>query len=233
MSAGDTNPHVDYHRLHVLSEEFLAHWKRLHAFYLDAAAGFALVRSRVESEQGEARRLLKGTECDSEEFQDTRMFTYAEIFADNFVTSGMHQATQGQVKARNTSSGSNFVTLGQLCIISFYDFWNDYLRCEYVKAKGYLRKTEQDRSVIEKCVKNYASYDLWGDIRLLRQAIVHNRGIATSDIERCKVLKWFHQGDFISITPAHMRAIFLALRAYYNELFSEHFPEQILKIPEY
>jgi hypothetical protein len=41
-------------------------------------------------------------------------------------------ATQGEVKARNAPNGANFTTLGQLCLISFYDFWNDYLRRDYV-----------------------------------------------------------------------------------------------------
>jgi hypothetical protein len=117
------------------------------------------------------------------------MFTYEGIFADSFAASGIHEATQGEVKARNAPDGSNFITLGQLCIISFYDFWNDYLRYEYVIAKGYLRRDEPKKVIIDKCVRKYASHDLWGDIRLLRQAIVHNRGIATSDIGRCKLIK--------------------------------------------
>lgn len=161
------------------------------------------------------------------------MFTYVKIFSDSFVTSRIHEATQGEVKARNEPNGSNFTMLGQLCIISFYDFWNDYLRREYVIAKGHLSREEQNQSVIETCIRKYARHDLWGDIRFLRQSIVHNQGIATSDMKRCKIIKWFKAGDSISILPAHMRAIFLGLRQYYNELLAEHFPKQTFRIPEY
>src|SRR5271165_4338388 len=92
---------VDHRRLHQLSEDFTQHWKRLQAFYLDAVAGFAFVLSHVESEQELARGFVRGSELDSVEFQDTRMFSYSDIFDDGFCTSGIYHATQGEVKARN------------------------------------------------------------------------------------------------------------------------------------
>ena len=138
MSQNPVDSNIDYLRLSQLSEEFTEHWKRLQAFYLDAVAGFSFVRSHVESEQAQARYFVQGSELDSEQFQDTRMFTYAEIFAEDFCTSGIHRATQGEVKARNAPNGLNYTTLGELCLISFYDFWEDYLRREYAIAKGYL-----------------------------------------------------------------------------------------------
>ena len=47
MSPHDIDPNVDYQRLHQLSDEFTKVWNRLQAFYLDAVAGFAFVRSHV------------------------------------------------------------------------------------------------------------------------------------------------------------------------------------------
>jgi hypothetical protein len=174
---------------------------------------------------------VQGTELDSEEFQDARKFTYSQIFSEGFVASRIHEATQGEVRLRNAPYGSNYTTLGQLCLISFYDFWNDYLRREYVIAKGRLDRGEKDASIIKRCLKKHASHDLWGDLRHLRQSIVHNKGIATSDVERCKLIRWFKPGDLISIAPEHMRAIFLALLTYRNELFKEQFPEHYFRVP--
>lgn len=226
MNRSSTDPSIDYPRLHRLSEEFTEHWKRLQAFYLDAVAGFAFVRSHVEAEQAQARNFVLGSELDSQEFQDTRMFTYADIFSEDFCTSAIHRATQGEVRARNSPSGSNFTTLGQLCIVSFYDFWNDYLRRKYVIAKGHLDPNEPSCDVVQQCLREHASHDLWGDLYYLRTSIVHNQGIATSLVAKCKLIKWFKPGDLISLTPDHMRAIFLALLTYRNELFREQFPEQ-------
>lgn len=233
MSPQYNDPNIDYQRLHQLSEEFEKVWNRLQALYLDAVAGFAFVRGHVESDQAHARSYVQGSELDSEEFQDTRMFTYAQIFSADFCTSRIHEATQGEVKARNAPGGANFITLGQLCLASFYDFWNDYLRREYVVAKGLLDRDESNDSVVQTCLREHASHDLWGDLRLLRNSIVHNRGIASSDVARCKLIKWFKPGDPISITPEYMRAIFLALLTYRNELFKEHLPKTYIQIPSF
>ena len=87
MSQHHIDPDVDYRRLSELSEQFTEHWKRLHAFYLDAVAGFEFVLSHVESEQTEARNYVRGSELDSQDFQDTRMSTYSDIFSEDFCTS--------------------------------------------------------------------------------------------------------------------------------------------------
>ena len=226
MSPPSVDANIDYQRLNELSEEFSQHWERLQAFYLDAVAGFAFVLSHVESEQEVARGFVRGTDLDSVEFQDTRMFSYSEIFDEGFCTSGIHRATQGEVKARNAPRGLNYTTLGQLCLISFYDFWQDYLRRAYVVAKGCLDPHETDNKVVQECLRKHASHDLWGDLYYLRTSIVHNRGVATSSVAKCKLIKWFNPGDLITLTPHHMRAIFLALLTYRNELFKEQFPEQ-------
>lgn len=231
MSPYHVDPKVDYPRLGQLSEEFTQVWNQLHAFYLDAVAGFSLVRSRVESDQSWWRSYLKGSELDSEEFQDKRIFTYSQIFSGEFCLSETQLATQGEVKARNSPGGTNFTTLGQLCLVSFDVFWNEYLRQEYVIAKGHLDRDESDNSDVQARLREHASHDLWGDLRLLRNSIVHNKGIATSDVARCKLIKWFKPGGSISITPEYMRAIFLALLTYRNELDNEQFPNHYIQLP--
>lgn len=233
MSPRHIDPNVDYRRLHQLSDEFTQVWSRLQAFYLDAVAGFAFVRSHVKSSQALARSLVQGSELDSQQFHDTLTFTYTQIFSEEFCTSDIHRATQGEVKVRNEPGGTNFTTLGQLCTISFYDFWEDYLRREYAIAKGKLDRDESDDSVVDNALREHASHDLWGDLRFLRTSIVHNQGIATSDVARCKLIKWFNPGDPISITAKHMRAIFLALLTYRNELLIEQFPKHSIKLPSY
>jgi hypothetical protein len=225
MTAPVIETNIDYQRIHQLSEEFTRHWKRLQALYLDAVAGFSFVLGHVEAEQAQARAFVQGSELDSQDFQDTRMFSYAEIFDENFCTTSIHKATQGQVRSRNAPGGSNFTTLGQLCLISFYDFWQDYLRREYVIAKGCLDRDEKNSEVVKQCLRDHASHDLWGDLYYLRTSIVHNQGIATSAVAKCKLIRWFKPGDPISLSPDHMRAIFLALLTYRNGLFSEQFPE--------
>ena len=81
------------------------------------------IRNHAVKDQEQMRAYLRGTELNSEAFQDTRLFTYTKIFEDaNFCTAGIHQSTLGEAKARNAPSGDNFIILGQVCIVSFYDF---------------------------------------------------------------------------------------------------------------
>jgi hypothetical protein len=209
---------INYRRLGELSDEFTALWERLQAFYLDSVAGFYFLTEHLRDEQAKARSFVQESGLDSEEFQNTRMFSYDDIFPDEFCTSGIHRATQGEVKVRNAKNGAKFKTLGQLCLVSFYDFWDDYLRFEYVKAKGLYDSKNHDR-----CLREHASRDLWGDLYYLRTAIVHHRGIATDAVAKCKLIKWFKPGDQIAISPDGMRAIFLALLTFRNELHREQF----------
>jgi hypothetical protein len=68
----DTDPDpINYVRVRELSEEFTQLWKRLQAFYLDAVAGFNLIRDHVEKNQEQMRTYLHGTELDSEAFHTT------------------------------------------------------------------------------------------------------------------------------------------------------------------
>lgn len=231
MSPRRINPHVNYKRLHQLSDEFTNVWQRLQALYLDAAAGFVLVRAHVEQEQSTSRAYVQGSELDSEEFQDTLMFTYDRIFSESFCTSGIHKAKQGEVKARNAPDGANFIVLGQLCLVSFYDFWNEYLRRQYVIAKGKLDQNERDDEVVKRAVREHASYDLWGDIRYLRQSIVHHQGQAVREVAQCRLIKWFQPDDLIALNPDRMRTLFLALLKFRNELFKEQFPEHYIQLP--
>jgi hypothetical protein len=57
----DDDP-IDYRRVGELSEEFTQLWKRLQAFYLDAIAGFNLIRNHVEKNQEQMRAYLRGSE---------------------------------------------------------------------------------------------------------------------------------------------------------------------------
>ena len=231
MAPHRIDPSVNYKRIHQLSDEFTNVWQRLQALYLDAAAGFALIRGHVEQEQSTSRAYVQGSELGSEEFQDTCMFTYDKIFSNSFCTSGIHRAKQGEVKARNTLDGTNFIVLGQLCLVSFYDFWNEYLRREYVIAKGKLDPNETDNEVVKRAVSEHASHDLWGDIRYLRQSIVHHQGIAVPEVAKCRLIKWFQPGDSIALNPDRMRRLFLALLRFRNELFKEQFPEHYIQLP--
>jgi len=222
---------MNYRRLHELAEELEAYWKNLHGLYLDSVAGFSLLRQKIIKDQRFIRKWLKDAEVSAEEFQDRCIFDYSNIFSREFCASGSHQATQGEVKERNQPGGNNYKTLGQMCVVSFYDYWEDYLRVEYAIAKGVLDPSERDQVKRDKILANHVKDNFWGDMRRLRISIVHNRGIATSEVSKCKLIKWFSKGQEINLSPKMMRQIFLAVLRCRNHIFSESLPRRVLKIP--
>ena len=164
-----------------------------------------------------------GAEFDTDEFWDGKRLAYDRLFGQDFVASRLHVGTVRDARVRNEPDGSNFTTLSNLCVIAVYDFWNDYLRREYCRAKGYGGNHKE--------LREHASFDLWGDIRHLRNSIVHNRGVATEEVRRSKVIKWFQPGDQISISPERMRGVFHALYGFRNELHAESLKKTVIKVP--
>ena len=224
------DPSVNYRRLAELANEFKSRWTALQAFYIDAAVGFGMIKQSVEDQQNQDRSFVRGTDMDSEAAQDSRIFSHDCIFSGDFCTSAIHKATQGDAKSRNAANGSNFALLGQLCLVSFYDYWNEYLRREYVIAKGFLA-LGSDGATAQAAMRQHAKFALWGDIRYYRQAVVHNGAKADSDFSKCEVLRWFKPGQTICLTPQHVRQLFLALLLFHNQLFDEQFPTHRLQVP--
>ena len=133
--------------------------------------------------------------------------------------------------------------------VLYYPAWSRYLkrlsrrsrlclkRCRKRSARSCCcesasngRRFTPDPKIEQKCLRDHASYDLWGDLYYLRTSIVHNLGIATSDVTKCALIKWFKPGDRIVLPPERMRAIFLGLHQYGNDLFREHLPPVYIQL---
>jgi hypothetical protein len=80
--------------------------------------------------------------------------------------------------------------LGRQWIISVYALWEERYRPRLAKAHG--RQTADEK------------YALLGDLRLLRNDVVHNGGIATvSSTGHCEILNWFRPGEIIMVDGRH------------------------------
>lgn len=138
---------------------------------------------------------------------------------------------QGDLRARIEANGRNTQTLGNMLVVSAYAYWEEYLRIEIGKAKGVLpvdaKNSEENRAILSKAVVS----DFWGDLRYLRNSIVHSHGVASSDMAKCKVIKWFKPGDKIVLNYQMVRALFLCMGAYRNEIHKMQFPPSYITIP--
>lgn len=77
--------------------------------------------------------------------------------------------------------------LGHLWIVTLYALWEEKYRPQFAAAHG--RSPDDEK------------YDLWGDLRHLRNDVVHHGGIATAEnTGRCVLLRhWFQPGDVIRL----------------------------------
>lgn len=158
--------------------------------YLDANTGFREVKKMIENIQG--YKLL-----DDISNLDSLKFTYGKGDPNLPGAIALHTCTQGEIKRRNSENGKNFKFIGNMTLISIYQYWEDYYREKIAKEKG--------------VTKGDIKSDIMGDLRLIRISIIHHKGIALKEIEKCKILKWYKEGDEIFIDQEKLEFILIEI----------------------
>lgn len=210
---------MDYLRFRDLFHEFARKLEEQHTFYLDSVVGYLVLYERMVAKQDEVKSFLDDHELANDEFLDTCSTMYRQLCGKDLSPIALSPVMkQGDVKERNKEDGLNYFLLGANCIVSLYSYWEEYLRVEVGIAMGVLPKgstnTEETRLILNKHVVN----DIWGDIRLLRNSIVHNDSIASHEMSRCKIIHFFPSGQPIELDFKKMHEIFILLAMYRNEL---------------
>jgi hypothetical protein len=210
---------VNHTRLLELFWEFSSKIEELHALYLDSIVGYSILHERLIAHQDSIRATLGNHECASKEFQDTCSIAYKNLSNRDFTPVSMSPGMkQGAMKKRVSYSGRNSLLLGNLCLVSAYDYWEEYLRIEVGKAIGVIPQDAKADKSTEPILKEHVQSDFWGDVRHIRTSIVHNNGIAISKIAHCKAIKWFLPGQTIELDQERMHTLFLEMGYYRNEL---------------
>lgn len=113
--------------------------------------------------------------------------------------------TQGQYKKRNSPDGENYRFMGNMTIISFYEYWQS--SCRNKLAAYHKVKPNEIKSAI------------FGDLRLLRNSIVHHKGIALADVEQCSIFTWYKAADDIFIDGDKMEDIVTTIKRSKSDLY--------------
>ena len=225
--------HMNRPRLLELFWEFASKLEELHTLYLDSVVGYSILHERLSAHQDAVRTFLGDHECATEAFQDTCSIVYKNLSNRDITPVSMSPVMkQCDMKQRVADDGRNTLLLGNQCVVSAYAYWEEYLRLEIGKAIGVLQHDalagEAARTILNEHVKS----DLWGDVRHIRNSIVHGGGVASSEVARCKLIRWFQPGQRIELTSDRMRSLFLAMGHYRNELHTMSMPPpQTLRVP--
>ena len=106
------------------------------------------------------------------------------------------------------------------------------VRFEIGIAKGVLKTGDARNEETQKVLNEHVAYDIWGDLRHIRNSIVHNNGVAYSKVTNCKIIQCFKPGDKVELDFEKMRVIFLLLAEFRNELNSlSILPRKGIRLP--
>ena len=178
------------------------------ALYFDSLAGYdKLTKDMVGWKHDVARNLKEqfGTEIDEKTWEQieplrsnpphgkwSRFPEFAKSLTD--------------YRLRLVPEGRNAALIGNYLLIALYQFWEDSWRSRI--------------AAVFKCEKNEVKSDFWGDLRLMRQCLIHAGGVADSDVEKKTVLlRWFKRGEPILISPEKVEVIIEGIFGFaYGEL---------------
>jgi len=85
--------------------------------------------------------------------------------------------TQKEYKSRNSPDGENYKFIGNMALISIYEYWEN--SCRNKLAVYHQVKQCKIKSTV------------FGDLRYLRNSIIHHNGVALPDVEKCKKFFWY------------------------------------------
>jgi hypothetical protein len=133
-----------------IAAEFNAEMNAAYGLYLDATSGFSALVDLITKLQQESGAT------------DDTPFFYGSGEPGHPENVLLHQTTQGILKARIQKGGGNYFILARLLIVLLYELWETAYRTRLATAADIPR----DKLTVP----------IFGDLRLLRHAILHNKG---------------------------------------------------------
>ena len=187
--------------------EFLRKVYDIYGLYFDSIHGFGLVAAKIKEIQ---KTFLEKYKISSIEDFDKTSFIYGRGQPGSKDSYSMHISKMGKIKERNKKSGENYKIIANLCLVLIYQYWENYYRVRIANDIG-LEETKD------------LELDIFGEIKVLRDSIIHHRAIALDRVEDFKLLKWFKKGDKIEIDDKQLEKIIeLILYSVLNDISEEY-----------
>jgi hypothetical protein len=181
-------------------QDFISISEIIYSIFRDCRRAFELSLQSLKEQQESMLRdfASKGKKWTIDDL-DRKAYHYAITDEENGSVRSAATITQGEWKSKIGKDGTNIRIIGNMCLVMMYQYWEDKYRDEIATSKG--------------ITKDELSSDLFGDIRHLRNSIIHNNGRAISEVSRCKVLKWFKEDDEVVIDAQKMDRLIELIRS--------------------
>jgi hypothetical protein len=187
---------VDPERYH-LSNEFMDACFNIFNAHLAAVHGLYEVRSHLCEFQEKLIAEIKSTnpEHATIEFLDTQTVEHRLEADEREPEQWLFSTTQGELKTNTAPFGPFERFLGRMAVTFLYATWEDRFRGKFAALLGFKEPSE---------LKN----DLFGDLGRLRNACIHNHGIATREVaNKSRILQWYKEGQEILISTQHVHIL--------------------------
>ncbi len=201
---------IDLAALRHATDEYAAAIARVTALYLDSNQGFANNTARLDEGQRQALVGLRKSDPShaTRAHVDSLDYLYGKGDPSDPSNVLLHWSTQGQFRARNEVHGSNRRLIGQLCLVLTFEYWEGEYRQRIAEALGRPRKELTE--------------PILGDLRLIRNDVVHHRGILTErTARRLLVIEGLDIGDEVSFDDEAFHSIIHDIRAFLDRLILE------------
>jgi hypothetical protein len=149
--------------------------------YLDATSGFDHLLAKLQ----EVLNVHPSPE--------TASFRYGDGDPNSPNAKELHSVPIRDLKKRLGQDSDDYIHIANYCIVTLFQFWEGEFRPRLAE----LRRVTIDEIQV----------DEWGDLRILRNAIIHNKGVANSDVAKMKVFRWFSDGLPISLTKTRFKSL--------------------------
>ncbi|MES2686253.1 MAG: hypothetical protein V4706_05480 [Pseudomonadota bacterium] len=195
--------HRAHHQLcEDIAQEFIDFVNRQSQAYMDAVGGFAGHKARVERQVARAQRPVKRESRDGLE-----TVTWASYEVEDKPDVILHRIIRTtEYLADNSPGGSNEQQMVRAILVFMYAYWDEDIRHRWAAAK------KMDATDIK--------IDIFGDLRLFRQALLHKKGVMPEEIfKKLKVLGYMvESGKAMHIDYEHMHDIFVKVKQAVGEM---------------
>ncbi|MCB1859788.1 MAG: hypothetical protein KDI63_16055 [Gammaproteobacteria bacterium] len=170
--------------------EFHEELDQLFGFYFDADMAFSMTKKYLTEIQ------------QKQKISDSSTFMFGDGEPpgppDQAILASLHSTTLGALKQRMSKNLSDSQRAAQAVLVFTFHIWEEKYRNSLVDKNGIALGTLDS--------------DIMGDLRLIRNCIIHNKAIADNGVSRCKVIKHFLPGASIILTDAIMFEVIRAIR---------------------
>ena len=186
----DKDKHELYKKLKGITNYYVLVLHQLKGYHQDSLSGFQAYLKDFEASQISSCQKLNLSISEVDKAQ----LIYMTGGAPNDPKVIMHhECTQGELKTRLGKGNLNENLLGYFCLSMMYEYWED-IRGKLAVASGL-----DSKDIVS---------DIFGDMRNLRNDIVHNKGVASKKYsDSNKLLKWFKEEEIILITTEKLDEI--------------------------